>query len=78
MFVTFILPNIQSRRWHSGDLDDMRHAILEEDDDCDGPDGGSPHVLLFTTLAKEEPQNAVKLGLPHLKWSSVKTEGRSV
>lgn len=56
MFATFILPNMQSRRWHSGDLDDMRHAILDEDEDedCDGPDGGSPHVLPFTTLAKEE------------------------
>ena len=56
MFATFILPNMQSRRWHSGDLDDMRHAILDEDEDedCDGPDGGSPHVVLFTTLAKEK------------------------
>ncbi|MCG7625045.1 hypothetical protein [Epibacterium sp. Ofav1-8] len=64
MFATFILPNMQSRRWHSGDLDDMRHAILDEDEDededCDGPDGGSPYVLSFTTLAKSEAQNSNK------------------
>ncbi|MBY6067720.1 hypothetical protein KUW17_13265 [Leisingera aquaemixtae] len=29
---------------HSADLDDMRAAILDDEEDDDGPDGGSPHV----------------------------------
>ncbi|MDC0657641.1 hypothetical protein N6L27_06515 [Leisingera sp. SS27] len=29
---------------HSSDIDDMRAAILDGEDDDDGPDGGSPHV----------------------------------
>lgn len=32
------------RFMHSADLDDMRAAILDDEEDDDGPDGGSPHV----------------------------------
>lgn len=32
------------RLMHSPDLDDMRRALLEEDEDHDGPDGGAPHA----------------------------------
>ncbi|MEW2912837.1 hypothetical protein [Leisingera sp. JC11] len=36
------------RFMHSADLDDMRAAILDDEDDDDGPDGGSPHVSVKT------------------------------
>ncbi|UWQ78617.1 hypothetical protein K3725_15065 [Leisingera sp. S132] len=31
---------------HSADIDDMRAAILDDEEDDDGPDGGSPHICV--------------------------------
>lgn len=42
MFFRMIYKNTGLSYLHSSDLDDMRNALLIEDDD--GPDGGSPCV----------------------------------
>lgn len=36
-------------RLHSTDLTDMRAALLDDGDDDDGPDGGSPNVHALPT-----------------------------
>jgi len=52
MFLMIPLTHARSPHWHSGDLDDMRRAILDEDEDCDGPDGGCPDVIPLTVASR--------------------------
>ncbi|WP_164932879.1 hypothetical protein [Tropicibacter alexandrii] len=42
MIFNLVFQTSGLRLMHSADLDDMRRAIADEDDD--GPDGGSPHA----------------------------------
>lgn len=52
MFLTLLYIHARSQRWHSADLDDMRRAILDEEEDCDGPDGGCPDVRPYIVSSK--------------------------
>jgi len=49
MFFQMIYRNSGLCRLHSTDLSDMRMALLDDDgpEDHDGPDGGSPHVVMM-------------------------------
>ena len=42
MIFRMVFQNSGLRRMHSADLDDMRRALTDDDEDQDGPDGGSP------------------------------------
>lgn len=48
MFFRFLYLNSVSSRMHSTDLSDMKSAILEEEDQ-DGPDGGSADCSVHLT-----------------------------